>query len=146
MNLNIFYGKAVKGELIFSNQKAIRDFLYSVEDKPLCISIGRERGTRSDNQNRYYWNYLRLIANDTGHTEDELHQLFKRIFLPPTFIKVLGREIKIPSTTKKLNKVEFGEYLDKICAETNIPLPDKKDMDNIIAINYPQENSKITAF
>lgn len=145
MNLNIFYGKAKNGELIFSNQKAIRDFLCSVEDKPLVISIGKERDVRSDNQHRYYWFYLRLIANDTGHTEDELHQLFKRIFLPPTFITVLGREIKIPSTTKKLNKTEFGEYLEKINAETGIPLPDPKDIQNLIAINYPRENSK-TAF
>jgi hypothetical protein len=144
MNLNIFYAKSEKGHLVFSNKKALQDFLHSVEGKQLAVSIGKERGIRSDNQHRYYWAYLRIIANETGHTEDELHQLFKRLFLRPNIIKVLGREIKVPATTKELSKIEFGEYLDRICAEVNIPLPDPKDISNIIALHYPQENHKPT--
>jgi hypothetical protein len=37
---------------------------------------------------------------------------------------VNGEEIKIPSSTTTLSKIDFGEYLDKIAAETGIPLPD----------------------
>lgn len=144
--MNIFYAKSIGGEIKWDNNKAISDYLASVDGKKIMVTVDREKSKRSLNQNAYYWNYLRLVANDTGHTEYELHSLFKRIFLPPMFIKVLGREIKLPATTKKLSKVDFGEYLDKISAETNIPLPDPKDIQNLIALNYPQEKHNITAF
>lgn len=137
MNSHIFYAKAVKGGLQFDNRKAFVEYLASVEDKKLVIKVELEKWKRSPNQNAYYWFYLRLIANETGHTEDELHQLFKRIFLKPTFIKVLGREIKIPSTTTSLTKYEFSEFLDRICAETSIPLPDPKKVSEILG-NSPQ--------
>ena len=137
---NIFYAKSEGNKLVFSNTKAISDFLYSVDKKSLVVKIDKEKSVRSFNQNSYYWLYLRLIANETGHTEMELHELFKRIFLPPVFMKVLGREIKTPRTTTSLSKHEFGEYLDKICAETNVPLPDKKVVDDLIEIDYPTNN------
>lgn len=141
---NLFYGKSIDGKLRFDNQRAVDDYLASVDKKSLIIRIDKEKSVRSYNQNRYYWFYLRLIANDSGHTEDELHQLFKRIFLPPTFITVLGREIKVPSTTKGLNKNEFSEYLDKIAAETNIPLPDPKQVTDLLeeSMMYPQESNQ----
>lgn len=143
---NIFYGKSVNGEIVWGNKKSIFEYLSSVEGKDLAIKIDREKAIRSDNQHRFYWFYLRIIAIETGHTEDELHQLFKRILLPPTFIKVLGREMKIPATTRNLNKAEFGEYMDKISAETNIPIPDPKKVSDMISVEYPDEDSTITAF
>ena len=123
---NIFFAKAKAGELEFSNKKAIKDFLLTIEKKDVWVRIERMTGKRSDSQNAFYWAYLTIIANETGHTENDLHELFKRIFLPPQFKKILGREVKMPATTTKLDKIEFGEYLDKICAETGVPLPDPK--------------------
>ncbi len=139
--MNLFYGKSIDGKLVFDNQKALSDFLFSVDKKNLIIKIDKEKTVRSYNQNRYYWFYLRLIANDCGHTEDELHQLFKRIFLVPEFKVILGTEIKIPRTTQKLDKNEFSNYLDKICARTGVPLPDTKQVTDLLdeSIDYPQE-------
>ncbi len=134
----IFYGKSENGQINFTNKKAISDYLASVDKKNLVIKIDREKSHRSLNQNAYYWFYLRLVANDTGHTEDELHQLFKRIFLPPVFIEVLGRQIKTPRTTKDLSKAEFGQYLDKIAMETGIPLPPIKEMTDMMG-EYPTD-------
>ncbi|MFA6314951.1 MAG: hypothetical protein WC648_01095 [Candidatus Paceibacterota bacterium] len=122
--MNLFYAKSTKGELIFDNKKAIQDYLFTVDGKALIVKIERETGRRSQSQNNFYWSYLTIIANETGHTENELHELFKRIFLPPQYKTILGREVKLPASTTNLNKVEFGEYMDKICAETNVPIPD----------------------
>lgn len=80
--------------------------------------------TRSLSQNKLYWMYLELIEVETGNNADDLHEYFRRTKLPPKFIKVMGQEIKIPISTTELTKQEFTEYMDKICAEVNIPIPD----------------------
>jgi hypothetical protein len=122
--LNIFFGKAKDNQIEFSNKKALSDYLSTVEGKGLWIRIERMTGQRSDTQNRFYWAYIRVIANETGHSDQELHELFKRLFIPPQWKTILGREVKLPGSTTNLSKSDFGEYLDRIAAETGIPVPD----------------------
>ncbi len=135
---NLFYAKARDGTISFDNKMAVFNCLIDLEGKKLIVKIEKEKTTRTLNQNAYYWAYLRIIANETGHTEYELHSLFKRIFLPPVFKTVLGKSFKIPASTKEMSKAEFGEYLDKIAAETNVPLPDIKKMTDLMG-EYPTE-------
>lgn len=88
----------------------------------LVVDVLKKR--RSQSQNSYYWVYLGVIEQETGNNADDLHELFKRTLLPPKFVTAMGKEFKIPRSTTELNRAEFGEYMDKICALTNIPLPD----------------------
>lgn len=125
----IFYATSRDMSLKFDNNRALLDYLLSVEKKKLVVTIERETGVRSGNQNRYYWSCLEIIANNTGHNSSELHELFKRMFLPPKFINVLGKELKVPGSTTNLNKSEFVEYMMKIEAEVasmgiTLPKPD----------------------
>ena len=94
------------------------------EGTKLTIEIDKAKNNRSLSQNRYYWLYLGIISNETGHTEEELHELFKRKFLPPTHKVILGTGFKLPASTTDLSKHDFSEYLDKICALTGVPIPD----------------------
>lgn len=84
--------------------------------------------TRSLSQNSLYWLYLETIEKETGNSASDLHEYFKREFLPPKFIKVMikGKEIerKIPASTTELEKIPFTDYLDKICAMTGVSIPD----------------------
>jgi len=113
----IAYAKSINGELVFDNKKAVKSYLESVEGKSLAVYIEKEFGVRSNNQNSWLWGVVyKTIANETGHTEQELHDLFKRMFLPAEFKTVLGVELKIPNSTSKLNKTDFGEYVEKIRA------------------------------
>lgn len=126
----LFYCTSRDMKLVPDNQKAWLDYLLSVDKKKLVVTIERETGVRSISQHRYYWACLEVIANHTGNHSNELHELFKRLFLPPKFIKVLGKEIKIPSSTTNLNKSEFTEYMMKIEAEVasmgiTLPKPDE---------------------
>ena len=82
---------------------------------------------RSGSQNRYYWAYLNIIEHETGNLADDINEYAKRRFLQPKFIKVKGEEIKIPRSTRALNKIQFGEYLDKICAWSGVALPNPQD-------------------
>lgn len=96
------------------------------EKTKLVLTVEEEKNKRSITQNAYYWVYLGVISNETGDDPNSLHEYFKRALLPPKFIQVRGKEIKIPSSTGDLNKIEFGEYLDRIVAETNVALPDRE--------------------
>lgn len=87
--------------------------------------------SRSGQQNRYYWLYLGVIENETGNSASDLHEFFKRKLLPPKHIVIKGKmglhEVRIPRSTTDLTKVEFGEYMEKICAMVAIPLPDPEE-------------------
>jgi hypothetical protein len=120
----VLYAQSKQGKLIFSNNRELEEYLLANDNKKLTVVIDRETGKRSDLQNRYYFAYLGLVAENTGNNVMDLHEYFKRYFLTPKFIKVLGKEIKIPSSTTDLNKIEWSEYLDKICALVDVPLPD----------------------
>ena len=127
------------------NQRAWLDYLLSVDGKKLVVNIEQEKWVRSASQNNFYWAYLRIIANETGETETDLHDLFKRKFLPPQFKKILGVEVKLPASTTKLDKVSFGEYMDKIFALTNVPIPNPKLLVDVTdKVEYPTSNEKPT--
>ena len=120
----MFRAKIKDGNLDFGvAQRAVfKDFLKVNEGRTLLIEL--EKKGRSLSQNGFYWVYLGVIARETGDNADDLHEFFKRKLLPPKFIKVRGEEVKIPASTTELNKADFGNYLEQICAMTQIPLPD----------------------
>jgi len=82
--------------------------------------------TRSNQQNSFYWLYLGIIEEETGNEANDIHEIAKRLFLKPVFKTIMGKEYKLPATTTKLSKTEFGEYLDKICAWSGVPIPNVK--------------------
>ncbi len=141
----IFYGRSKDMKFVPDNTKSWLEYLLSVDKKKLVVSIEQEKWVRTASQNSFYWAYLRIIANETGETEDDLHSLFKRKFLPPEFVTILGVEIKRPASATKLDKIAFGEYMDKISAMTNVPIPDPKLLVNVKdTVEYPKEELKPT--
>lgn len=82
---------------------------------------------RSLSQNNYYWMYLELIARETGNHKNALHKVFSEEFLPKRTEVIYGKPRTFTKSTTKLTKVEFGEYLDQICAMSNVPLPDPQE-------------------
>ena len=113
------------GKIEFSSPTARSKFFeWAAGHDGAHITIAEEKRVRSLSQNAYYWVFLGVIARETGDNADDLHEFFKRKLLPPVFKTIQGEEIRLPRSTTELTKIEFGEYLDKICALTNIPLPD----------------------
>jgi hypothetical protein len=99
-------------------------FLQDNVGKKVKIEVIKPK--RSDSQNAYYWLYLGVISQETGDDPNSLHEYFKRAFLPPRFITVMDKEVKIPASTTKLNKSDMAEYLMRIASETGVPLPDRE--------------------
>jgi len=84
--------------------------------------------TRTLRQNSYYWAYLTIISKDLGDDPNSLHEYFKRKHLPPRFISALGKEIKIPASTTRLDKMEFIDYIAAIELECGVPSPNPEEL------------------
>lgn len=135
----LFFGKAKELKFLPNNQKAWLEYLIANEGKNVVVEIELEKGKRTLDQNALYWVYLAHIEKETGNDSRDMHELFKRKFLPPIHKELFGIEYKIPSSTKSLNKQEFGEYLDKIAAFTEIPIPEPVKKEFEIEVVYPKE-------
>lgn len=114
----IIYGTAKDLAFKPSNQKVWLDFLEANDGKKLVVDINLEKSRRSLNANAYLWGVVyELISRHTGHTSEELHEIYSRMFLKPRFIKYKEKEIKLPTGTSDLDKLEFMEYTDRVIAE-----------------------------
>jgi hypothetical protein len=125
-----FTGKKENGKFVFVNRDIYARFMDSVpEGQDLEMTIGKKWRQRSIKQNAYYWSaVLPIIAADTGHTVEELHEVFKGMFLPKKIIDYRGKETAIDGSTPEQGTIEFTAYLENIRAEAasmgiNIPDP-----------------------
>ena len=74
----------------------------------------KEAGVRSSQQNNYYWNIVRILADELGYTENEMHSTIKNHF-----------EVE---STKTLSTKEFASFIERLvrwsAIELNIVIPD----------------------
>ena len=119
----VFIGKVTDGKLIIPHRKVFDEYLLNLKGD-VTIEVKQWSNRRSLDQNAFYWLYLGLIASETGDNINDLHEFFKRKILPPRFTKVMGEPVKLPASTTELSKVDFGEYMEQICALTSVPIPD----------------------
>ncbi len=119
------------------NRRKLAQLLKARKDCELAIVIEKKHATRSLAQNAWYWaGVVGSIADYTGYTPDEVHDLLKAKFLPKTIVLAdkqgeVVEEVTLGRSTTTLNKLEFGEYIEQVrhwAAETldlNIkdPLP-----------------------
>ena len=108
------------------------DFRQYCKDNPKAkFRLEPLENKRTLLQNAFYWVYLEVIARETGNDSEDLHEYFKEKLLPRKIVKITGKKgsydfARLSSTTK-LNKVNFGEYLEKICKLTGVPIPNPED-------------------
>lgn len=117
-----FFGKIESGKLIISRANDFKLYIKNQKDCRIELEIKKQRKIRSLNQNNLYWWWLEIIGQDLGYDPEELHAAFRAKFLTDYTLK-----IPLPRSTAKLNKVQFGQYLDKIqrlAAELGIALPE----------------------
>ena len=74
----------------------------------------KETGVRSSQLNNYYWNAVRIIAEELGYTDNEMHATIKNHF-----------EVE---STKTLSTKEFASFIERLvrwsAIELNIVIPD----------------------
>lgn len=123
----LFLFRAKSGKPSFAEQTEILFRQHLQQHEGAIYEVYQRTKKRTLNQNALYWLFLDHIEQETGNNADYLHEYFRRTLLPPKFIKVLGKEIKVSKSTTELNSYEFRNYLDKIAAESNVAIPDTED-------------------
>lgn len=144
----LFYGKCIDLTFKPDNQRTWLDFLEKNDKKRVVVEVELEKAKRSLNANAYLWGVVyELISKHTGHTAQELHEIYSRMFLKPRFVTYKDKEIKLPSGTSQLDKLEFMEYTDRVIAEgasmgVVIPPPNTQEEEFDIQTIYPVNNLK----
>lgn len=107
------------------HQRLWKHYLKSNAGKDIWIELDTRVPNRTERQNRFYWLYLGIIAQETGEDDpDYLHERFKAEFLNFGAKAVFGKLTNKVKGTAELTKLEFGEYLEKINRLTGVPIPD----------------------
>lgn len=119
-----FKGRVENKKLKLDNERRWLDHVASLDGKEVEVLIRKVKKSRTLDQNKLYWFYLEIVSEYTGSLSEDLHEYFKRKFLPPQKITVMGKTIVIPRSTTRLSTHEFSEYLDKIDNLTGVPIPD----------------------
>lgn len=97
----------------------LRKVLGQWEGKTVRVTVKRDRGTRTDKQNRYLWFAYHLIEKETGQDADDIHEVAKARFLPKSVAICDGNgevrgEYVIGGSTTKLSTVEFADFVAKL--------------------------------
>ena len=137
------FGYIKEGRLKIVHEKRFKEDLRQAKDCDVQIII-KKRGKRSLPQNAYYHGVIveeiRHRLKELGNTfdHDTVHEFLKQKFHSEKIvIPATGELIEVGQTTTKMNKDEFGSYIDRIiqwAAETleiHIPEPGQQtDMFN----------------
>lgn len=102
-----------------------------ISDRPLEVVIRQHHSKRSLDQNARYFAILAIIGAELGYGSEELHEAFKREFLPHRTIMLGNQQHVVSASSARLTVRDFGEYMDRIeawAAQQGIQLPAKLEM------------------
>jgi hypothetical protein len=119
---------------IKAGRLTIRTEYWPLSDGEVAVTVRKHHATRSVQQNRWYWgSVVGLVADHTGYTPEEIHEIYKAKFLPrvmeiPGTSGEVVAEFTIGGSTTQMNKLEFGEYCEHIrewaASELGVNIPD----------------------
>lgn len=117
-----------KLELSLMQQEVFDNAVRKLEGQEAQLKIEKYQQPRSLTANRYLWGVVYLaIAAETGHATEELHEFFKNLFLPRSFVTVGGHEQQVAKSTTGLSADEFSDFIEQVkafaAAELNISIP-----------------------
>lgn len=84
--------------------------------KPWRVEIKRHQERRTLSQNKLLWAIYTEIANETGHSSEEIHEYCKATFLPKRIVSFDGKDYEIVGSTAELDKPAFSEYVERVTA------------------------------
>jgi hypothetical protein len=122
-----------KGKLCVKNAGEFSARLGRFRDGPVLVTVERKYATRSQLQNAWYWSQVvGLVADHTGYTPDEIHEIYKAKFIPKAMSVADGNgeivdEVVLGGSTTRMDTVQFSEYCEQIrmwAATIGVVIPD----------------------
>jgi hypothetical protein len=121
------------------NRNLILDALKSVEGQNILITIQKQKKTRSNPQNAFYYGVvvpiMQQCLKDAGYlmTNEQIHEMLKLKFLKESILvnEQTGEYLERIKSTTELSTIEFMEYIleiQKFAVEyfnTEIPSPNE---------------------
>lgn len=104
--------------------------LQLYENTPVIVTIERKKKNRSKEQMGYLWGVIYpLISQHTGHTAEDLHDIFKSRYLKRKKVW-RGADMVTIGTTTELSTNEMSEFIANVRLEAEelgivIPEPDQ---------------------
>lgn len=118
-----------------SEYNAVRWLDFIAKHQGKYVRIEEIKNKRSLNQNSLLWTWYELIASHCGYSANEVHRIFKGLFLKPKILKYRGRDIRMSASTTELTKGEMVSYMLDIeheAAQLGVILPHPDDKDQAI--------------
>jgi len=122
----------------FYDQDAVSRYIASLAGHPIRVKI-EKGGKRTEQQNKWLWGVAyKLIADHTGYTPEEIHEVCKQKFNPRAVMisnKTTGETetFIVGGTTTQLNKREewelYKERVQQLGAELGVIIPDPDQRD-----------------
>jgi hypothetical protein len=109
-------GGRVVGGVLHLDSRNLFDAALKSWDGRVTVTIAPEEERRRARANRYMWGcVLKLMAEESGHSVDDLHELMKLRHNSKLVVDPLtGEETKIGQSTAKLTIPEFSVYLERV--------------------------------
>jgi hypothetical protein len=129
----LFTGTIKEGKLFLDKSEQFKQYLHTFpNEKRVEVTVEKMKHSRTLQQNKYYWSVIvKLIAQHTGHDPEQIHELLKQMWSPKWHMLTdnLSPDMAIPTSTTRLDTLEFVEYTEKCrmwaneFLNLNIPLP-----------------------
>lgn len=121
--------KGAKPQFSEEQRKKLNKLFAEREGKLVQVAIGDIEKSRSGQQNKFLWGVVyALLADKTGYTAEEMHEICRYKFLPRKYLIIDGEEVEIRKSTTKLTTTEFEAYIERIrvfaSSELQVVIPD----------------------
>lgn len=116
-----------------SRDSAIQAIRRMEPDGRYAVHIRKHVTTRTAQQNRLYRIWLELLSDETGYTDDDLHEIFKSRFLGTRILSWGNQSYTVANSTVALSTKQFTEYLTQVEETANllgVNLPHPEDLLN----------------
>jgi len=106
------------GELQYDRPGLLEDLLKGrLANCRVQVEIDRKKTPRSQAQSAYLFAAVYPpIAEHTGYSVPEVHEVCKQMFLPPRILTIRHQSVTVSGSTARLTTGEMVEYIDRCIA------------------------------
>lgn len=111
------HGHLEDGKLVLDNSRWFKGTLQQFANCPVVVTVERRKNKRSKQQLGYLWGIIYpTISQHTGHTSEDLHDIFKAKFLRRKKVW-RGADMVVVGTTTGLSVNEMAEFITNVIVQ-----------------------------